>query len=69
MPTTTVAPALEWEHNCWTGNAVLRVSANERIVRIGDERNDGSDLYYAEYWGPYPSTPVAAGRSPRPTAH
>lgn len=43
-----MAEKREWEHNVSTGNDHLRVSANERIVRIA-----GGGLYVAEFWGDY----------------
>lgn len=36
-----------WEYNCSTGNSLLRIESNARIVRTG------SDIYHAEYWGDY----------------
>lgn len=43
-------PAEKWEHNIWTGHYILRVSKNERIIRLGL----GSEcLYQAEFWGDY----------------
>lgn len=43
-----MAEKREWEHNASTGDDYLRVSANERIVRMA-----GGGLYVAEFWGDY----------------
>ena len=40
-----------WEHNVWTGEDILRLSDNERIIR--QKFNDGSFLYRAEFWGDF----------------
>lgn len=37
-----------WEHNASTGNYILRVGPNTRVVRI-----QGGGLYRVEYWGDY----------------
>lgn len=36
----------DWKRNIWTGNDILNVSPNERIIRAGT-------MYRAEFWGDY----------------
>ena len=43
--------AAKWEHNCWTGHDILRVSKNERVIR--QPFGAGKFLYQAEFWGDY----------------
>ncbi len=40
-----------WEHNASTGNDILRVGKNKRIIRVPS--GPGQYMYKAEYWGDY----------------
>ncbi len=42
---------IEWEYNASTGHDISRVTKNGRILRM--RFNDGSFLYWAEFWGDY----------------
>jgi len=48
----------KWEHNAQTGNSILKISSNERIIRDTHR----PPLYKAEFWGDYSlDYPISGG--------